>query len=257
MTTVQPCIPWLGGKRRLAQHILPMFPDHTCYVEPFCGAAALFFLREEPAKVEVINDINQDLVTMYRVLQHHLEEFVKQFKWALTSRQMFEWAKATPPATLTDIQRAARFYYLQKLCFGGKVSGRVFGTATTSGPRLNLLRIEEELSAVHLRLARVTVEHLPWRDCLEKYDRAHSLFYLDPPYWRVEGYGIPFDLVEYETLAERMAAMKGKAILSINDHPDMRRIFGEFRIDAVNINYSVNNRSGAGSAAREMIVRNW
>ncbi len=86
----QPIIPWLGGKRRLAPFILPLFPDHTCYVEPFAGAAALFFLKE-PSEVEVINDINGELVNLYRVVQHHLEEFVRQFKWALTSRKVFEW----------------------------------------------------------------------------------------------------------------------------------------------------------------------
>lgn len=257
MSTVQPFIPWIGGKRRLAQQILPLFPEHSCYVEPFCGAAALFFLREEPAKVEVLNDINLDLVTLYKVVQHHLEEFVRQFRWALVSRQMFDWLKETPPQGLTDIQRAARFYYLQKLCFGGKASGRVFGTATTSGPRLNLLRIEEELSEVHLRLARCTVEHLPWRGCVEKYDRPHTFFYLDPPYWQTEGYGVPFPLEEYSALAATMGRVKGKAILSINDHPEMRRIFGSFRTKAVGVNYSVNNRSGNGSPARELIVRSW
>jgi DNA adenine methylase len=234
-----------------------MFPKHACYVEPFCGAAALFFMREEPAKVEVLNDINRDLVNLYRVVQNHLEEFVRQFKWALVSRQMFEWAKIQVPETLTDIQRAARFYYLQKLCFGAKVSGRTFGTATTAAPRLNLLRIEEELSAVHLRLARVTVEHLPWRDCLERYDREHTFFYVDPPYWQTEGYGVPFGFEEYEALASAMGTLKGKALLSINDHPEMRKVFGGFHMKAVGVSYSINNRSGAGSAARELIVRSW
>ncbi len=70
-----PIVPWIGGKRRLAKHILPLFPEHTCYVEPFCGAAALYFLKA-PAKVEVINDVNGELVNLYRVVRHHLEEFV-------------------------------------------------------------------------------------------------------------------------------------------------------------------------------------
>ncbi|CAI8743254.1 DNA adenine methylase [Methylococcus capsulatus] len=129
----KPIVPWIGGKRRLARHILPLFPPHDCYVEPFCGAAALYFLKE-PAKCEVINDINGELVNLYRVVQHHLEEFVRQFKWALTSRQIYEWMKATPEQTLTDIQRGARFFYLQKLAFGGKVESMTFGTSTTSGP---------------------------------------------------------------------------------------------------------------------------
>jgi DNA adenine methylase len=177
----KPIIPWIGGKRRLAKDILPMFPEHTCYVEPFCGAAALLFMKDE-VKCEVLNDINGELVNLYRVLQHHLEEFVKQFKFALISRKMFEWEQMKQPETLTDIQRAARFYFLQKNAFGGKVDKQTFGTSTTGGPRMNLLRIEEELSAAHLRLARVQVEHLPWDKCLSKYDRPHTLFYMDPPY---------------------------------------------------------------------------
>jgi len=125
----KPIIPWIGGKRRLADQIIPMFPEHTCYVEPFAGAAALYFIKE-PSKVEVINDINGDLVNLYRVLKHHLVEFVNQFKWALSSRQIYEWEKMKHSETLTDIQRAARFFYLQKLAFGGRVKGRTFGTAT-------------------------------------------------------------------------------------------------------------------------------
>lgn len=147
MQNTNPIIPWIGGKRRLATRILPMFPEHECYVEPFCGAAALYFLKE-PVTAEVLNDVNGDLVNLYRVVKNHLEEFVRQFKWALSSRQVFEWLRDTPPETLTDIQRAARFYYLQR---------QAFGTATTSPPKLNLLRLEEDLSAAHAVLLRSAV----------------------------------------------------------------------------------------------------
>lgn len=184
--TTSPIIPWMGGKRRLAKYILPLFPPHQCYVEAFAGGAALFFMRDQPAKAEVINDINGDLVNLYRVVQNHLEEFVRQFKWALSSRQIFEWLKDTPPETLTDIQRAARFFYLQQHAFGGKVEGQTFGTATT-GSVFNLLRIEENLSAAYLRLGGVTIENLPWQQVMDKYDRPHTLFYFDPPYWQTAG----------------------------------------------------------------------
>ncbi len=155
----EPIIPWLGGKRRLADILIPRFPAHECYVEVFAGGAALYFLRP-PAKVEVINDINGELINLYRVVQHHLEEFVRQFKWALTSRQVFEWLKQTVPESLTDIQRAARFYYLQKSCFGGKLEGQTFGTRTAAPPSLNLIRLEEDLSAAHLRLSGAYIERL-------------------------------------------------------------------------------------------------
>ena len=126
-----PIIPWIGGKRRLADTLLNRFPPHTCFVEVFAGGAALYFMKH-PADVEVINDVNGDVVNLYRVVQNHLEEFVRQFKWALSSRELFKWVQETPAHTLTDIQRAARFFYLQHHAFGGRVAGQSWGTATTA-----------------------------------------------------------------------------------------------------------------------------
>jgi DNA adenine methylase len=249
-------VPWIGGKGRLAKHILPLFPPHTCYVEPFCGAAALLFIKE-PSKVEVLNDVNHELVTLYRVLQHHLEEFVRQFKWALTSRQIFDWCKETPPETLTDIQRAARFYYLQKMAFGGVVGKQTFGTRTTAKPSLNLLRIEEDLSQAHLRLTKVYIENLDWRDCIDRYDRPHTLFYLDPPYWGTKGYGVPFPIEEYSLIAEKLKSIKGKALISVNDIPEMSKAFKGFSRKVVKVGYSMGNRHGKGARRKELILRTW
>ena len=253
--SAQPIIPWIGGKRRLADRIFPLFPRHSCYVEPFAGGAALFFLRPVPAEVEVLNDVNGDLVNLYRVVQHHLEEFVRQFKWALSSRQVFKWLQETRVETLTDIQRAARFYYLQQSAFGGRVDGQSYGTATTQPPGLNLLRIEETLSAAHLRLSSTYIEHLTWQDCLKRYDREHTLFYMDPPYWETEGYGVPFGFEQYLEMAEMLKRLKGKAIISLNDHPDIRRCFADFHIEATDIRYTVGG--GKGSDAREVLIFSW
>ncbi len=250
-----PIIPWIGGKRRLAKKILPMFPAHKCYVEPFSGGAALFFMKDQ-SDVEVLNDINGELVNLYRVVKHHLEEFIRQFKWALISREIYGWLKKTPEETLTDIQRAARFYYLQKMAFGGKVENQTFGTATTSAPRMNLLRIEEELSAAHLRLARAYIEHLSWAECIRRYDRPHTLFYLDPPYWGTEGYGVDFGLEQYAKMAELARSIKGKMVISVNDIPEMRQAFAGLAMDRVEISYTVGG-AGRSKATGELIIRNW
>lgn len=250
-----PIIPWIGGKRRLANKIMPLFPPHECYVEPFAGAAALYF-RKTPVEVEVLNDINGELINLYRVVKHHLEEFARQFKWALTSREMFKWLQITPAETLTDIQRAAKFYYLQKLAFGGKVDSQTFGIATTSAPRLNLLRFEEDLSQAHLRLARTYIEHLNWQECVRRYDRPHSLFYCDPPYWGTEGYGIEFGLDQYDQMAELARSIKGKMIVSVNDIPEMRGAFAGLVMESVDINYTVGGTQGRGKRS-ELIIRNW
>ena len=252
----KPFFPWPGGKRRLAKHILPLLAvPHRTYVEPFSGGAAILFMRD-PAPVEVINDINGELVRLYRCVQHHLDELMRQFRWALVSREMFRWAQMQSVESLTDIQRAARFFYLQKLAFGGKVSGQTFGTAAGCGPRINLLRLEEDLSQAHLRLSRVTIENLTWQNCIARYDREATLFFLDPPYWQTTGYGGEFELLEHEQMALTMANLKGRAILTINDHPEMRRVYAGFPMEQVRTTYTV----GGGARAKpvgELLITTW
>jgi DNA adenine methylase len=251
-----PVFPWVGGKRRLADRLLPLFPKHQCYVEVFAGGAALFFMRPMPAETEVLNDINGELINLYRVLQHHLEEFVKQFKWALSSRQVFEWEKMKRPETLTDIQRAARFFYLQQHAFGGKVHGQNYGTVTQGPAAPNLIRIEENLSAAHLRLSGVNVENLTWRACVDRYDRPHTFFYMDPPYWKTEGYGVPFPYEEYVDMAAVMRSIKGRAMVSINDHPDIRQAFDGLHRQELEIKYTLQ-RDGDSETTGELVITNW
>ncbi|MGG6502520.1 UNVERIFIED_CONTAM: DNA adenine methylase [Acinetobacter baumannii] len=252
----KPIVPWMGGKRRLVSQLIEKMPEHQCYVELFAGGAALFFMREEQSKVEVINDLNGELVNLYRVVQHHLEEFVRQFKWALVSRQMFDWLKFASVEMMTDIQRAARFYYLQHTAFGAKVSGQTFGTATTARP-VNLLRIEEQLSEAHLRLSGVTVENLDWDVCFKKYDRPHTFIYADPPYWKLFGYGMEFGWDQYLKMADLMKTCQGKVMMSINDHPDIRDLFSDFNISTTTIKYSVGQVGVSRDQKQELIITNY
>mgnify|MGYP001272991009 CR=1 FL=1 len=231
---------WIGGKSLLAKTIIERIPPHDTYCEAFAGAGHVFFRKPE-SRVEVINDLNGELVTFYRVLQHHLEEFCRQFKWLLSSREWWDdWTRQLAADGLTDVQRAARFYYIQRLAFGGKVTGRNFGYGPTERPRINLVRLEEDLSEAHLRLARATIERLPYADFLVRYDRPETFFYLDPPYWGVEGiYGKAFfSREDFARLASALAGLQGRFLLSLNDVPEIREIFAAFRIEAVTTRYS-------------------
>jgi len=180
---------YMGGKSLLANKIIPKIPEHKCYVEVFAGAAWLMFKKDETiSDVEIINDINSDLVTLYRVVKHHLEEFIRYYKWILVSRDEFYRFRKEEPETLTDIQRAVRFYYLLKMGYAARIRNPSFSIAPTSKPRLNLLRIEEELSAVHLRLSRVFIENRSYADVIKRFDRPETFFYVDPPYYGYEDY---------------------------------------------------------------------
>ena len=252
-----PLTGWIGGKYKLAKTIVARLPEHQCYVEPFAGGAQVLF-RKPPSEVEVINDVNGDVITLYRVLQHHLEEFLRWFKWALVSRDEFKRLLKSDPSTLTDIQRAARFYYVQKSAFAGRISGNpTFGYATTRPPKLNLLRIEEELSAAHLRLSRCYIEQLPYADIIARYDRPKTLFYLDPPYWDCENYygkGI-FSRDDFTKLAMILANINGQFLLSLNDTPGVRELFAGFEIQKVQTQYSLS-RAGT-KKANELLISNY
>jgi DNA adenine methylase len=252
-----PIIPWMGGKRKLASRLIPKFPKHDCYVELFCGGAALYFLKPEQAKVEVINDMDGELINLYRVVQHHLEEFMKQFKWALTSRAMFNWLQNAHCPGLTDIQRAARFYYLQQHAFGAKRVGQNFGYAPSGRP-INLCRIEENLSEAHIRLAGTYVEQLAWQDCFKRYDREYTFFYADPPYFDTAGYSVDFGYEQYKELASAMSCSKGKVMVSLNDHEEMRDVFRDFRIESLDIKYSLSSKASAKSkVSKEIVICNY
>lgn len=241
LTTRKSPLAWVGGKSKLTSTLIPLIAPHKCYVEAFAGAAWMLF-RKDPSKVEVINDINGDLITLYRVIQNHLEEFICYFKWSLVSRDEFDRLQRVDESTLTDIQRAARFYYLLRNAFGAKVISQSFGVANSSKPRLNLLRIEEDLSESHLRLSRVTIENLPYDQLIKRYDGKDVFFYVDPPYWDCEndyGKGL-FDKTDFERLRDVLKSCQGKWLMSINNTPQIRTLFAEFYIKEVQTTYSIN-----------------
>ncbi len=252
---------YLGGKSRLADRIVSMFPpDHLCYCEAFCGASWVLFAKQ-PSKCEVINDLDNELVTFWRVVQNHLEEFLRYFKWAVVSRRIFELETMKAPETLTDVQRAVRYFYLQKTGFGGKVSGRTFGTSATGPSGLNLTAVEERLLEVHWRLARVTIEHLDACACIQRYDRPTTLFYLDPPYWETAGYAVPFKEKDYTRLRGVLDGVKGRFLLSLNDVSGVRRVFKGFTIQRVTTRYSTANAAVSpdtrSTEQAEVLIRNY
>lgn len=256
MTQRKSPLAWLGGKSQLADRIVDRMPDHTAYCEVFAGAAWVLFKKPE-SKVEIINDINRELVTLYRCVKHHLPELVQQFRWLLVARDEFDRFMQTPADTLTDIQRSARFFYLAKNSFGAKVVKPTFGIAATGAPRLNLLRIEEDLSEAHLRLARVFIENRPYDQVIQRIDKPRTLFYIDPPYWGNEkdyGAGL-FARADFARLAGLLDAVKGKFILSLNDVPGVRDTFANFKIEAVKTRYSISAK--ASQPVGEVLITNF
>ena len=256
---VAPAAGYIGGKRNLASRLVAMIErvDHDGYAEPFVGMGGVFLRRRSRPKVEVINDVSGDVVTFFRVLQRHYPYMIDMLRFRVASRAEFERLKATPAETLTDLERACRFLYLQRLAFGGKVSGRNYGVRTDTGSRFNVSKLEPLLADIHERLAGVVIEQLGYGEFIRRYDRAGMLFYLDPPYWGCEkDYGQDvFGRDDFDQLAAQLAGIKGKFLLSINDTPGVRATFAAFHMIEADTTYSVG--AGAAVKAAELIISNF
>jgi len=247
-------LPYIGGKNRLATKIISLLPEHTTYVEAFAGGAQVLF-HKPPSNVEVLNDLDFDVVNFFRVCQWHYEELVRYLRFCLASRKLHELHVKTDPAVLTDIQRAGRFFYLQKNSFGGLIVKQKFHYGVIQPSNYNLERIPEVIEQAHRRLARVQVESLPYEQVLERYDRATTVFYLDPPYWERKLYKFNFTAPQFIDLERRLRALKGKFILSLDDRTEVRNLFAKFKMQTVDLAYTA--KRDARVRHKELLITNF
>ncbi len=245
---------YIGGKRAIAKQIIDIFPEHRTYVEAFAGGAQVFF-KKDPSKVEVLNDLDGEIVNLFRVCQLHDEELIRYLRFVLVSRQWFDQLLATDPATLTDVQRAARQLYLLKNSYAGLVRHPNYRWSVVQPPGFNPDRLPGTLEETHKRLARVQLECLPYEKVLKKYDSASTLFYLDPPYYGIKLYKSNLEPDDFRKMAELTAKLKGKFVLSLNDVPEVRAIFKGFRIRGLEMPYTAQKASG--KRFKEVLITNF
>lgn len=252
---VRPLAPYVGGKRNLSRHLVELINavPHATYAEPFVGMGGIFFRRDRRPKQEIINDLSGDVANLFRVVQEHYPALADELRFKLSSRHEFQRLMDQDPETLTDLRRAARFLYLQSLAFGGRVADRHYGVSMGRPARFDFSKVLPRLQDVHDRLRDVSIERLPYAQFLERYDRAATLFYCDPPYWGTEDYygRALFSALDFQLLSDGLKALKGRFILSINDVPEIREIFGWASIEEIGLNYRL---SGKATAARELII---
>ena len=196
---IAPPFGYFGSKHKLALQLCENLPPHSCWVEAFCGSAALT-LAKKPAPIEVINDIDNEIVNLFSQLRSNYEELSRQI--ALTPYAHQELVNArVKNADDTDLERARKFLIQSMMAING-IFGEERGGFSSSDSysrnhteaRVNRWNnLPERLSKVVERLKNVRVENRDAVDLLEKYiDRPATLVYLDPPYLgdRTNGYNI-------------------------------------------------------------------
>ena len=209
---------WIGGKKALRGKIVEQFPEpgtYGRYIEVFGGAGWVLFSSDSHAKMEVYNDVNGNLVNLFRCIKYHPDAVQNEF---------YDAREQIDTRGMTDIQRAARFFILIKESFGADV--RSFGLR----PR-DMDKAKDYLLQVSKRLNKVVIENLDFQKILKNYDKSDALFYLDPPYYETEKYYpdrfMPEDHVR---LKEALDVIKGKFVLSYNDCEYIRELYRGYHI---------------------------
>lgn len=255
--TPTPC-PYFGGKATFAKLIVPLIQqiEHEAYLEPFVGMGGVFFRRPERARIEIINDGSTDVANLFRVIQHHDQELIRLVSALPVSREVYDRHRGTDPATLTDIQRAARFVYLQFCSYGALPRGRSFRTMRRVRPALRQSSVQARFEKLAARLDGVVVESLSALDFVKRYDRDGGLFYIDPPYFgHPSTYLATFDATDHAQLADALEGIKGRFLLSIDDCQAAREVYGRFRIVEVSAPYSMT-RGRSVTIGKELVITN-
>ncbi|HBJ2622088.1 DNA adenine methylase [Clostridium botulinum] len=243
----------MGGKSKLRKTIIEMIPEHTCYIELFFGAGWVYFGKEK-SKVEVINDIDKELINLFKMIKHHAPEIERQLDYEFSGRDIFEEYKHCTLEYLTEIHRAVRFLYLITQSFAGKGNHYGYGTNSKPSPQIFYKNVLQDLKE---RLRNTYVENLSFEKIIDKYDREYSFFFCDPPYWETAGYGNSFGEDEHLLLRDKLKNIKGKFLLTINDHEKVREWYKDFNIIETKVNYSVSkNKKGRGKYG-ELIITNY
>ena len=212
----------MGGKSYLTKWLCSFIPSHITYIEPFCGAGHLLFSKL-PSPVEVINDIDGYLMGFFQVIKDHekRQKFIETLEYMPYSRALWQeirtqWKAGNIPQD--EIERSARWFYLNKTCFSGDQKRGGFAVPSTTGrnPVQSFRNSIDSFDAIAKRLKCVCIENLDYSDCIKRYDSPEALFYSDPPYLDAERYYGKgnFTVQDHYGLAEILRDMKGHAMIT-------------------------------------------
>lgn len=253
-------IKWVGGKSKLVEKLIPLIPEHKCYVEVFGGAGWMLFSKNK-SKVEVLNDFDSNLMNFWSVIKTAPEEFVKSFDYTLVSRELFNTyrEKYKNNDFEDNIEKAHVFYYLVEAGFASDMKNPIFGaTGHRNRSDLKIERIKENIDNAYNRLIEVTVENKSFEDILRMYDNEKTFFYIDPPYRNTKQYAVgKFTDEQYKLLAEKCKTLKGKFMITINNDEYIYDLFKDFNIINNEVHYSVCKQSEGMKYFKELIITNY
>lgn len=248
---------WIGGKSHLKNQIIPLIPDDCDRYIEVCGGAGwvLFGKNKVKGQMEVFNDIDGDLINLYRQIKNNCEALQNEVDW-LQSRALFKQYRyeIEQQAELTDLQRAARYLYLIKCSFG--CNRNSFATATKC-----IFNLADELPTYKDRLKDVIIENVDFEQLIRTYDRPSAVFYIDPPYVDSERYYNKnyshFKRDDHIRLNAVLKGIKGRFILSYNDCDMVRNLYKDYNIRCVSRQNLLPATADNRQEFKEVIITNY
>ena len=232
-------------------------PPHTTYCEVFCGGASVFWNKPR-AQNNIINDLNGNLVNLYRVIRDERESFFEKIQWLSYSVEEFHRLKVLDQED--NIDRAIAFYYCTKLSMNG--NGQSIGRAAVSGKKWNVKYIIQNLLDINQILQGVIIDNTDFETCISAYDGPDVFFYCDPPYFvsSKEGhYKKNFKLDDHKRFADYIKGIQGKFMISY-DLP-ARELFEGYNIIEIDIMYTAEYNTYAGTKTitqnKELLITNY
>lgn len=225
----KPPFSYYGGKQRLASKICNLIPPHTVYVEPFCGSAAVFFMKGLPQNTnsnhyrEVLNDINGLIVNFFRVMQNkkQREELIDRLEWTLYSQEEYKKAKDLCRKNTDDPVLMAWAWFVNISCSFSNKFNSGFGTGVYGRELASTFYSKiESLKLFRDRFKCCTIMNEPALRVIERFDSQQTVFYVDPPYPETnQGHYSGFTQQDFEQLIDRLKSCKGAVLLSCYNNP--------------------------------------
>jgi len=279
---LQPFLRWAGGKRKLAELISSCIPQRVIdnpdshFYESFVGGGAVMLHLGEsenskyiPGPRLHINDMNPDLIMAYLAIQNQVIELMDLLDVLSKDLSKEAYLRIRSKVPKSDLERAARFIYLNKTGFNGLWRVNSKGLYNVPWGKLDSpkLYIQETLMAVSLRLQGAEITHTDYKNVLQKVKRD-DIVYLDPPYIPLNASSSfskyakdDFSIENQKELSNQISVLTSRSvtvILSNSDTPETREIFGEhmqlFQIDAAR---AISAKASSRGSVKEIIAVNF
>lgn len=253
-------ITYYGGKQKLVTTILPLFPEHVLYTEPFCGGAALFFAKDQ-SEIEVLNDTNKELINFYKVMKQDFVSLQKRINITLHSRSQFKDAGVmyNNPHLFNDLDRAWAVWVLASQGFASIIDGSWgYDKAknTTTKKIINKgVQFTEEYA---IRLQNVQLESADALYIIKSRDHEKAFHYCDPPYFNSDcGHYGGYSVQDFERLLQLLAEVKGKFLLSSYPSELLDKYIKKNKWCQKQVTSQVSVNKGAGKLKVECMTANY